>query len=82
MIPATLDDARIEAVLRAVDTAVIMKLGRHLPRIAGLLTRLNLSATYVERASMEGGHFSPLGEIPDNVAPYFSLLLVSKASVN
>ncbi len=82
VVPATLDDARIEEILSTVDTAVIMKLGRHLPRIKALLERLNLSATYVERASMEGGRFAPLEKISDDVAPYFSLLLVSKASVN
>ncbi len=82
VIPATLNDARIEEILSTVDTAVIMKLGRHLPRIKALLAQLNLTATYVERASMKGGRFAPLEKMPDDVAPYFSLLLVSKASVN
>ena len=82
VIPATLDDGGIEEILNAVDTAVIMKLGRHLPRIKALLERLNLAATYVERASMEGGRMMPLADMPDDTAPYFSLLLVSNASVN
>jgi precorrin-2/cobalt-factor-2 C20-methyltransferase len=81
VIPATLEDARIEALLAASDTAVIMKLGRHLPRIKALLQRLQLAATYVERASMEGQRTMPLKDVADDAAPYFSLLLVSRASV-
>ena len=82
VIPATMDDGRIEALLHSSDTAVIMKLGRHLPRLKALLARLNLTATYVERASMQGGRQMLLADLPDETAPYFSLLLVSKASVN
>jgi precorrin-2/cobalt-factor-2 C20-methyltransferase len=82
VIPATLDDARIVEILNAVDTAVIMKLGRHLLRIKALLADLGLTATYVERASMDGQRMMPLQDVPDDTAPYFSLLLVSKASVN
>ena len=84
VIPATLDDARIIEILNAVDTAVIMKLGRHLPRMKALLKEQALleTAIYVERASMAGGKTMPLNVVPDSAAPYFSLLLVSKASVN
>ena len=82
VIPATLDNARIEEILSAVDTGVIMKLGRHLPRVKALLDRLNLTATYVERASMDGQRMMPLQDVPDQAAPYFSLLLVARASVN
>ena len=81
VIPATLDDKRIQEILKAVDTAVIMKLGRHLPRIIALLNNVGLEALYVERASMAGQRVLPLNELPDDAAPYFSLLLVSRASV-
>lgn len=82
VIPATLNDDRIEALLAACDTAVIMKLGRHLPRIRALLDRLELTATYVERASMAEQKQMPLRDLPESSAPYFSLLLVSRATVN
>jgi precorrin-2/cobalt-factor-2 C20-methyltransferase len=84
VIPATLDDAQIVGILNAVDTAVIMKLGRHLPRIKALLADQELlhSTTYVECASMEGQRMIPLAETPGDAAPYFSLLLVARASVN
>ncbi len=82
VIPATLDNARIIEILNAVDTAVIMKLGRHLTRIKSLLFDQGLTAIYVERASMDGQRILPLEDLPVDVAPYFSLLLVSKASVS
>jgi precorrin-2/cobalt-factor-2 C20-methyltransferase len=82
VIPATLDNSQIVEILSAVDTAVVMKLGRHLPRIKALIDRLNLTATYVERASMEGQRLMPLSDVADDAAPYFSLLLVARASVN
>jgi precorrin-2/cobalt-factor-2 C20-methyltransferase len=84
VIPATLDDERIIEILNAVNTAVIMKVGRHLPRIKALLADQELlhSTTYVERASMEGQRMMPLQDVPGDAAPYFSLLLVARASVN
>lgn len=84
VIPATLEDARIKEILGAVNTAVIMKLGRHLPRIKALLADQGLleTTTYVERASMDGQCVMALQDVPDNAAPYFSLLLVARASVN
>ena len=84
VIPATLDDARIIEIMSAVDTAVIMKLGRHLPRIKALLQDQGLAetSTYVERASMEGQRMMPLNETQNAAAPYFSLLLVARASVS
>lgn len=82
VIPATLNNERIAKILNACDTAVIMKLGRHLPRIRSLLDELGLTASYIERASMAEERFAPLQDMPDEIAPYFSLLLVSKASIN
>jgi precorrin-2/cobalt-factor-2 C20-methyltransferase len=84
VIPATLDNVRIDRLLTAADTAVIMKLGRHLPRIKALLADKGLldSTLYVERAGMEGQRTLPLSALADAAAPYFSLLLVSGASVN
>jgi precorrin-2/cobalt-factor-2 C20-methyltransferase len=78
VLPATLDSETLATRLRHCDAAVIMKLGRHLPRIRGILDELGLTsrALYVERGTMEGGHAVPLAERDDSVAPYFSLLLI------
>ncbi|MGU3536912.1 precorrin-2 C(20)-methyltransferase [Methylobacterium sp. A54F] len=79
VLPATLPAATLLARLRATDAAVIMKLGRHLPKVraalaeAGLLAR----AVYVERGTMAGERILPLAERPDDApAPYFAIVLV------
>ena len=78
VLPATLPRAALAERLAATDAAVIMKLGRHLPKVraalaeAGLLAR----AVYVERGTMAGEAVTPLAEKPDDAAPYFSMVLV------
>jgi precorrin-2/cobalt-factor-2 C20-methyltransferase len=79
VVPATLPEADLARHLRRTDAAVVMKLGRHLPKVraalrtAGLLDR----AIYVERATMAGERIVPLTELPqDEEAPYFSLVIV------
>jgi precorrin-2/cobalt-factor-2 C20-methyltransferase len=78
VLPATLDSDSITARLRAADAAVVMKLGRHLPRLRGILDTLGLTgrALYVERGTMQGGQAVPLGTRDNSPAPYFSLLLI------
>jgi precorrin-2/cobalt-factor-2 C20-methyltransferase len=78
VLPATLDSATLATRLRHAEAVVIMKLGRHLPRIRGILDGLGLTARaiYVERGTMPGGHALPLPQRDDSPAPYFSLLLI------
>lgn len=79
VIPATLDDAAIRARLAIADAAVVMKLGRHLPRLKALLGELGLAhrALYVSHASLPHQRAVPLTEAPDE-APYFSMILLYK----
>ena len=78
VLPATLSAAVLAERLRGTDAAVVMKLGRHLPKVraalreAGLLER----AVYVERGTMAGERVVPLAEKADDEAPYFSMVLV------
>ena len=78
ILPATLAAADLAARLAKTDAAVIMKLGRHLPKVraalraAGLLDR----AVYVERGTMAGEQVVALADKPDDAAPYFSMVLV------
>lgn len=78
VIPAPLPDDDIAHRLERTDSAVIMKLGRHLARIRALLDRLGLlqRARYVEHATMAGQKVLPLNDAPAQ-APYFSLVLVA-----
>ena len=79
VLPGTLDGPALARHLRASDAAVVMKLGRNLPKVraaldeAGMLSR----ALYAERGTMPGERITPLADLPsDATAPYFSLVLV------
>lgn len=78
IIPATLPEDRIARLLAETEAAVIMKVGRHLPKVRRVLERLDLlaGARYVERVGQPGQRLAPLAEIA--AAPYFSLILVHK----
>lgn len=78
ILPATLPHAALLERLRATDAAVIMKLGRHLPKVRAALAEAGLldRAVYVERGTMAGEKVIALGEKPDDAAPYFSMVLV------
>jgi precorrin-2/cobalt-factor-2 C20-methyltransferase len=78
VVPGTLAESELTRRLADTDAAVIMKLGRNLPKVrralqaAGLINR----AIYVERATMAGQVVTRLAEKPDDEAPYFSMILV------
>jgi precorrin-2/cobalt-factor-2 C20-methyltransferase len=76
IIPATRAEADIERLLAAAESAVIMKIGRHLPKVRRVLDRLGLThkALVVERATQQRQRLIPLAELAE--APYFSLILV------
>jgi precorrin-2/cobalt-factor-2 C20-methyltransferase len=78
VLPGTLSSEALKAHLSRVDAAVIMKLGRNLPKVrralktAGLIHR----AIYVERATMAEQVVAKLSDKGDDEAPYFSMVLV------
>lgn len=78
ILPATLPHAALVERLAATDAAVIMKLGRHLPKVRAALAETGLldRAVYVERGTMAGERVLALSEKPDDAAPYFSMVLV------
>jgi precorrin-2/cobalt-factor-2 C20-methyltransferase len=79
VLPATLSDEDLERRLRDCDSAAILKVGRHLPRLRALLGRLGLvaGAVYVEHASRPDERMMPLADLSDPEAPYFSTILIS-----
>jgi precorrin-2/cobalt-factor-2 C20-methyltransferase len=78
VLPGTLPEDDLARRLAGADAAVIMKLGRNLPKVrralaaSGLLER----AVYVERGTMTTGAVVRLADKADDKAPYFSLVLV------
>ena len=63
------------------EAAVIMKLGRHLPRLKFLLDGMGLTgkALFVSHASLPHENAKPLAEAPEE-APYFSMIIIYKGA--
>jgi precorrin-2/cobalt-factor-2 C20-methyltransferase len=78
VMPGTLPLTDLVNRLRATDAAVVMKLGRNFSkvRIAVQESGRLAEAIYVERGTMPGEVVMPLAEKIDDVAPYFSLILI------
>ena len=78
VLTGTLPEDELARRLIQTDAAVIMKVGRHLPKVrraveaAGLLAR----AVYVERGSMADERIIALTEAPPERGPYFSMVLI------
>ncbi|MDU0342669.1 precorrin-2 C(20)-methyltransferase [Bosea rubneri] len=78
VLPGTLAEGELTRRLVDTDAAVIMKLGRNLPKVRRALQRAGLinRAIYVERATMADQRVERLSEKQDDEAPYFSMILV------
>ncbi len=78
VLPGTLPADALTERLAKADAAVIMKLGRNLPKVRRALTEAGLleRALYVERGTMAGEKIERLADKADDTAPYFSLVLV------
>ncbi len=80
VLPATMTRGLLAARLKAVDSAVILKLGGHFDKVREVLDELGLAgdAVYVERASSSEQQVAPLDQLDQLEAPYFSLIIVSR----
>jgi precorrin-2/cobalt-factor-2 C20-methyltransferase len=78
VLPATLPEAELARRLADADAAVVMKIGRHLPKLRRALeTSGGLArAIYVERATTAEAVMMPLSAKGDDDAPYFAVVLV------
>jgi precorrin-2/cobalt-factor-2 C20-methyltransferase len=78
VLPATLPEEELARRLADADAAVVMKVGRHLPKLrralqtSGRLAR----AIYIERGTMPDAKMTLLAAKPDDEAPYFAVVLV------
>lgn len=78
VLPGTLAETELSRRLGDTEAAVIMKIGRNLPKIRRALAasgRLG-HAFYVERGTMEGARAMKLADKADDAAPYFAVILV------
>lgn len=81
VLAGTMEEDALLRRLRTADAAVVMKVGRHLPKIRRALDRAGLldRAVLVERGSMPEERIVALRNCKDGEAPYFSLVLVPTA---
>nr|WP_245363981.1 precorrin-2 C(20)-methyltransferase [Neorhizobium galegae] len=78
VLPGTLSEEKLAERLGNTDGAVIMKVGRNLPKIRRALASVGKlsGALYVERGTMANGAAQRLEERDESPAPYFSIVLV------
>ena len=81
VLPGPLPEAELRARIEGAESVAIMKVGRHLSKIRGVIDDLGLTgrAVYVERASLPDEVVCPLQEAPEQ-APYFSMILLTKGA--
>jgi precorrin-2/cobalt-factor-2 C20-methyltransferase len=79
VVPGTLSEDELTRRLGEADAAVIMKLGRNLPKVRRALARAGRldRAVYVERGTMADGKVVRLADKADDRAPYFAIMLVA-----
>jgi precorrin-2/cobalt-factor-2 C20-methyltransferase len=79
VLPATLELSELTRRLRQNEPAVVMKLGRHLPKVRRALLETDRlgSAVYVEQGTLQNERLMPLAQKTDDASPYFALVLVA-----
>ncbi|KFL87583.1 Cobalt-precorrin-2 C20-methyltransferase [Acetobacter malorum] len=77
VLPATMPEEDLAHWLEKADAAVVMKIGRNMPKLRKALTQAGRlpEAVYVERGTQPEARCLPLAE-QEGPAPYFSLALV------
>ena len=81
VLPGPLPEKELRERIAGAEAVAILKVGRHLPKIRGVIAGLGLleRAVYVERVSLAGEVVCPLAEAPE-AAPYFSMILLTKGA--
>jgi precorrin-2/cobalt-factor-2 C20-methyltransferase len=81
VLPGPLPSDELRSRIDGAESVVIMKVGRHLAKIRGVIDALGLTdrAVYVERATLPQEVVLPLSQAPEK-APYFSMILLTKGA--
>ncbi|TWD57779.1 precorrin-2/cobalt-factor-2 C20-methyltransferase [Agrobacterium vitis] len=82
VLPGPMDDADLNLRIESASAVAIIKLGRHFARIRALIAAMGLTeqAGYVERVSLANQKLMPLADVSEDVAPYFSMILIYKGA--
>jgi precorrin-2/cobalt-factor-2 C20-methyltransferase len=77
VLTATMAEDELTRRIRDTDALVVMKIGRHLPKLRRAIAAAgrDAGAWLVEYAAMPDQRVTPLAEA-DTIAPYFSILLI------
>lgn len=80
VLPGPLPDTELTHRINLADAVAIIKIGRHFNRLRALIEGLNLlpQAVYVERVTLQSERLMPLSAVPEDTAPYFSMILIYK----
>ncbi|MBT4889443.1 MAG: precorrin-2 C(20)-methyltransferase [Rhodospirillales bacterium] len=83
VLPAPMAEEKLREQLSQTDAAAIIKLGRHAPKVYGVLRDLGLldHAHYVEHATMKNQQVRRLQDVDPTEVPYFAMILVRKDGV-
>ena len=78
VLPATLPEDRLRDELMTAESAAIIKVGRHLPKVRNILGMLDLAANahVIVKATHADEAVTPLLAITEDTLPYFSTILV------
>lgn len=78
VLPATLPADVLASRLAGADAAVIIKLGKHFPRVYEVLKQMDLlmRARYIQRATMSNQHIVSLDQVDPTQVPYFSMIVI------
>ena len=81
VVPGPSSDDAVRAAMTSAQALAIIKVGRHLPRLRGLIDEAGLTgqAAYLERVGLPQQRVMPLAEA-DETAPYFSLILIYRGA--
>lgn len=82
VLPATLPEDRLREELQTAESAAIIKVGRHLPKVRTVLGLLDLAprAHVIVKATHQDEIVTPLLDITEDHLPYFSTILVYTGS--
>ncbi|MCY0147720.1 precorrin-2 C(20)-methyltransferase [Hoeflea sp. G2-23] len=80
VLPGPLCDDELTNRINLADAVAIIKIGRHFKRLRALIEKMNLlaQAVYVERVTLGAERLMPLADVPEDTAPYFSMILIYK----